>query len=101
MAGHMGDISVSVKNLEVVGLDKVKNLLVIKGAIPGPTGSLVEVTKLGRIRGYIAPPEEKPSEEEEQEAKAAEGGENQVKEATEIIEPKEEVVKEGDENAKS
>jgi large subunit ribosomal protein L3 len=64
MAGHMGDISVSVKNLEVVGLDKVKNLLVIKGGVPGPTGTLVTVTKLGRIKGYTPPPEEK--EEEEQ-----------------------------------
>ena len=65
MAGHMGNAAVSVKNLEVVGMDKVKNFLIVKGGIPGPTGSLVMITKLGRVKGYTPPPEEKPSEEEE------------------------------------
>lgn len=65
MAGHMGAARVSVKNLEVVGLDKTKNLLIVKGAIPGPTGGLIMVTKLGRIKGYTPPPEEKPEEEGE------------------------------------
>ncbi|MBI2040018.1 50S ribosomal protein L3 [Candidatus Microgenomates bacterium] len=65
MAGHMGNVQVSVKGLEVVGIDKEKNLLTIKGAVPGATGGLVMVTKLGRIKGYTPPPEEKPSEEEE------------------------------------
>ena len=63
MAGRMGNATVSVKNLEVVGLDKEKNLLVVKGAVPGSTGGLVMITKLGRIKGYTPPPEEKPSEE--------------------------------------
>ena len=64
MAGHMGAERVSVKNLEVVGLDKEKNLMTIKGAVPGATGGLVMVTKLGRIKGYTPPPEEKVEEEE-------------------------------------
>ena len=59
MAGHMGDVSASVKNLEVVGIDKQKNLLVVKGAIPGASGSLVTITKLGKIKGYTPLPEEK------------------------------------------
>ncbi len=80
MAGHMGDDSISVKNLEVVGLDREKNLLIIKGAIPGSIGGLVMLTKLGRIKGYTPPPEEKPSEEEEAEAKAEEGGEEKAEE---------------------
>ncbi len=63
MAGHMGNVKVSVKGLEVVGLDKQNNLLIIKGAVPGFDGSLVSVTKLGKIKGYTPPPEEKPSEE--------------------------------------
>ena len=63
MAGNMGDVRVSVKNLEVVGLDKNKSLLTVKGAVPGSTGGLVMITKLGRIKGYTPPPEEKPSEE--------------------------------------
>ena len=65
MAGHMGNVQVSTKGLEVVGMDKVNNLLVIKGALPGATNGLITITKLGRIKGYTPPPEEKPDEEEE------------------------------------
>lgn len=64
MAGHMGSETASVLNLEVVGLDKSKNLLVVKGAIPGATGGLLTITRLGKIKGYTPPPEEKPEEEE-------------------------------------
>jgi large subunit ribosomal protein L3 len=64
MAGHMGTDKVSLKNLEIVGMDKINNLLVVKGGIPGPVGGLLMITKLGRIKGYTPPPEEKPSEEE-------------------------------------
>lgn len=70
MAGHMGNETVSTKNLEVVGIKKDENLLIIKGAIPGPIGNLVTIIKSGRIKGYTPPPEEKPSEEEETEASA-------------------------------
>ena len=66
MAGHMGASQFTVRNLEIVGIDKGKGLLIVKGGIPGPEGSLVTITKLGRIKGYTPPPEEKPSEEEEQ-----------------------------------
>ncbi len=96
MAGHMGAERVSVKNLEVVGLDKENNLLVVKGAVPGPVGSLVMVTKLGRIKGYTPPPEEKPEEEEEQET--AGGNKTEATEApveqSEQTEQKEEVKEE-------
>src|SRR3989344_3748315 len=85
MAGHMGDDSVTTKNLEVVGLDKEKNTLLIKGAIPGGFGSLVEITKLGRIKGYTPPPEEKPSEEEEStSAEAVADKEEEVAETLEL-----------------
>lgn len=69
MAGHMGSSGASTKNLEVVGLNKNDNLLIIKGAIPGPVNNLVLITKLGRVKGYTPPPEEKPSEEELSEEK--------------------------------
>lgn len=69
MAGHMGSERASIKNLEVVGLDKEKSFVVVKGGIPGPVGSLVMVTKLGRVKGYTPPPEEKPSEEVEGESR--------------------------------
>lgn len=72
MAGHMGVDKVSVRNLEVVGVDKEKNMLSVKGAVPGPTGGLLKIEKLGRIKGYTPPPEEKPSEEETVEANTSE-----------------------------
>ncbi|MBQ0753198.1 MAG: 50S ribosomal protein L3 [Gammaproteobacteria bacterium] len=39
MAGHMGAERVTVQNLEVVRVDAEKNLLLIKGAVPGAPGS--------------------------------------------------------------
>lgn len=78
MAGHMGSDTVSARNLEVVGMDKVNNLLIIKGAVPGATGGLVTITKLGRVKGYTPPPEEKVEEvvveAPSPEASAPEGG---------------------------
>lgn len=46
MPGHMGDEQVSLRNLEVVDVDSERELLIIKGAVPGATRSLVSVRKL-------------------------------------------------------
>lgn len=70
MAGHMGAVTVTTRGLEIISVDKDKNILTIKGSVPGAVGSLVTVTKLGRIKGYIPPPEEKVDEEEEGEQKS-------------------------------
>ncbi len=43
MPGHMGAAKVTVQNLDVVKIDTENNLLVVKGAIPGPKGSVVTV----------------------------------------------------------
>lgn len=43
MAGHYGDERVTTRNLAVVGVDKEKNLLLIKGTIPGANGEVVFV----------------------------------------------------------
>jgi large subunit ribosomal protein L3 len=43
MAGQHGNQRVTVLNLEVVQADPERNLLLIKGAIPGPPGGLVMV----------------------------------------------------------
>lgn len=43
MAGHMGAQRVTVQNLEVVRVDAEKNLILVKGAVPGPKKSLVMV----------------------------------------------------------
>jgi large subunit ribosomal protein L3 len=44
MAGHMGDRRVTVQNLEVVGIDHERGLLLVKGAVPGSRGGYVRVT---------------------------------------------------------
>ncbi len=43
MAGHMGSVKVTVKNLEVVRVDAEKNLLLVKGAVPGAKKALITV----------------------------------------------------------
>jgi len=43
MPGRMGYDRVSVKNLKVVKVDKDNNVLVLKGAVPGRTGALLEI----------------------------------------------------------
>jgi large subunit ribosomal protein L3 len=43
MAGHMGDAQRSVQNLEVVRVDAERNLLLVRGAVPGATGGDVIV----------------------------------------------------------
>lgn len=43
MAGHMGGTRVTVKNLQIVEIDKEKNVIKIKGAVPGNRGGLVEI----------------------------------------------------------
>lgn len=43
MAGHMGNVRCTTQTLELVRVDKERNLLLIKGAIPGHPGARVEV----------------------------------------------------------
>jgi len=43
MAGHMGNVRRTVQNLEVVRVDSEKNILLIKGAVPGHAGGKVVV----------------------------------------------------------
>ena len=45
MAGHMGVARNTVKNLKVVQVNAEENLIMIKGAIPGPTGAYVLIKK--------------------------------------------------------
>lgn len=45
MAGHMGHETVTVQNLQVVRVDAERNLLLIKGAVPGPKNGLLTINK--------------------------------------------------------
>ena len=48
MAGHMGNARVTVQNLEIVQADAAKNLLLVKGAVPGAINGLLLIEKTGR-----------------------------------------------------
>jgi large subunit ribosomal protein L3 len=45
MPGHGGAKTVTVQNVQVVGVDVDKNVLLVKGAVPGAKGGLVSITK--------------------------------------------------------
>ena len=47
MSGHMGNRRITVKGLEIVEIDAERNLLMIKGGIPGATNSLVQIRRKG------------------------------------------------------
>jgi large subunit ribosomal protein L3 len=47
-AGHMGTDRVTVRNLEIVQVDTDENVIMIKGAVPGPNGSYVLVRRAAR-----------------------------------------------------
>ena len=44
LPGHMGAERVTIQNLDVVKVDAENNLLVLRGAVPGPKGSIVCIT---------------------------------------------------------
>jgi large subunit ribosomal protein L3 len=43
--GHMGAVRKTIKGITVVRVETDKNLLVVRGAVPGPPGGLVEITQ--------------------------------------------------------
>ena len=43
LPGHMGAVRVTVQNLSIVKVDAENNLIAVKGAIPGPKGSVVTI----------------------------------------------------------
>jgi len=48
MGGHMGAAQVTVRNLEIVEVDAEDNVLMVKGAVPGPNGSYVTIRRARR-----------------------------------------------------
>jgi len=64
MAGHLGDERVTARNLAVVGVDKEKHLILVKGTVPGANGGLVFVrqakTIIENIRGQETKKAEQP-----------------------------------------
>jgi large subunit ribosomal protein L3 len=50
MAGHLGDVRSTVQNLEIMRVDAERQLLMIKGALPGSKGGSVVVSPTVRVR---------------------------------------------------
>jgi large subunit ribosomal protein L3 len=49
MPGHMGDAQITARSVEVVGRDKERNLLLVKGAVPGANQGLVMIREAIRL----------------------------------------------------
>ena len=47
MAGHMGNERVTIKNLEILQIDQDRNLLVVKGGVPGAPNGLLIIRRKG------------------------------------------------------
>jgi large subunit ribosomal protein L3 len=47
--GHMGHATVTVRNLQVVQVDPTKNLLLIRGAVPGPNGGYITIRQTNKV----------------------------------------------------
>jgi len=47
LPGHMGNVFLTQKNLEIVAVDPEQNVVMVRGAVPGPTNGLVIVKKRG------------------------------------------------------
>ena len=48
MAGHMGNARITVKNLEVIQVDPERNLLLLKGGVPGAPNGLLMIRRTGK-----------------------------------------------------
>ncbi len=68
MAGRMGGEQVTVKNLEIVRIDEENNLLYLRGAVPGPRGSLVKIVGQGELK-IVKPTGQKTEDTEDRDQK--------------------------------
>lgn len=53
MSGHMGNVGVTVKNLQVVEMDAARGLIALKGAVPGHRNGYVKIVSTGRLKPLI------------------------------------------------
>ena len=58
LPGHMGVLTVTIQNLEIVAVDKENNVILVKGNIPGPKKSLVIIKTAVKKPGKINEVEE-------------------------------------------
>ena len=58
LPGHMGVLTVTIQNLEIVSVDKENNVILVKGNVPGPKKSLVVIKSSVKNPGKVNPSEE-------------------------------------------
>ena len=49
LPGHMGKVTVTIQNLDVVKVDMDKNVILIKGSVPGPKGAILKVKSTVKV----------------------------------------------------
>lgn len=49
LAGQYGNVRVTMRNLKLVRIDPEQNLLLVRGAVPGPTGTMVVVRETNKV----------------------------------------------------
>lgn len=64
LPGHMGMLTVTIQNLEIVAVDLENNCLLVKGNVPGPKNGLVIIKSAIKANGKVNPTEELISYEE-------------------------------------
>lgn len=89
LPGHMGTLTVTIQNLEIVAVDLENNCILVKGNVPGPNQGLVIIKSAIKANGKINPKQELISYEEV--IKAEEAAEIEALEQTESEEVTEEV----------
>ena len=86
LPGHMGVLTVTIQNLEIVSVDKENNVILVKGNVPGPKKSLVIIKSSVKNPGKVNPAEELNSYVEEVTPVEAEVSTEEVAEAAESAE---------------
>lgn len=96
MAGHMGDEKVTVSGLEIVEIDIEKNILYVKGAVPGARNGAILIYGPGEMKLNVKPEIPEVIEEKIEEVKTEE-----VKEEVKIEDKAEEIIPEIQEEIKT
>jgi large subunit ribosomal protein L3 len=86
LPGHMGVLTVTIQNLEIVSVDKENNVILVKGNVPGPKKSLVIIKTSVKNPGKVNPAVELNSYAEEVTPVEAEVSAEEVAEAAESAE---------------
>jgi large subunit ribosomal protein L3 len=89
LPGHMGMLTVTIQNLEVVAVDVENNVILIKGNVPGPKKGLVVIKSAVKANGKVNEMENLISYVTEEVKEAPEATENEtevVEETTEEVE---------------